>query len=156
MNRIKKAGIYIGAITGGILGGSIELVGKMTKVEFLDELGEGIVDSALLTGEIVGEAAGGTVNIIAGGISKDRDRVKEGSSDLAHAGKQVFHNAVTNFKLMAENSGEVVQGVLSKDKARTISAARTLAKMATIGAVTVGAIKLKKNDDKPNEIKGQP
>ena len=49
--------------------------------------------------------------------------------------------------------GEVIKGIKHKDKARTVAAVKTLAKMATIGAVTIGAIKLKKKDDKSNEKK---
>ncbi len=147
MENLKKATIIIGAITGGVLGGSIELVGKMTKVEFLNELGEGIVDSALLTSEIVGGAISGTADMISGGIAKDQGKLSEGTKELSEAGKQVVRNAVTNIKLMAENSGEVIKGIKHKDKTRTVAAIKTLAKMATIGAVTVGAIILNKKED---------
>jgi len=155
MNKLKKATIFIGAITGGVLGGSIDLVGKMTKVNFLSELGEGIVDSALLTGEIVGGAISGTADMISGTVVKDSEKCAEGTRELGHAGKQVLRNAVTNIQMMADNSGEMITGIRTRDKARTISAAKTLAKMATIGAVTVGAIKLKKNDEKSDETKDQ-
>jgi hypothetical protein len=155
MNKLKKATILIGAITGGVLGGSIDLVGKMTKVNFLSELGEGIVDSALLTGEIVGGAISGTADMISGTVVKDSEKSAEGTRELEQAGKQVLKNAVTNIQMMADNSGEMINGIRTGDKARTISAAKTLAKMATIGVITVGAIKLKKNDEKSDETKDE-
>lgn len=155
MNSLKKAAIFMGALTGGVLGGSITLAGKMTKVDFLDELGEGIIDSALLTGEIIGEVISGTADIVAGGLTKDQEKIRCGGDELGHAGKQVVGNAVMNLRMMGENGGEIFRGIKNKDKARTLSAVKTLAKMATIGAVTFGAIQLKKNDGKSDEIKGQ-
>lgn len=151
MDSLKKAAIFIGAVTGGVLGGTIELAGKMTKVNFLNELGESIVDSALLTGEILGGAISGTADVIAGSVTKDLDKLEDGGRELGQAGKQVVGNAVTNIQMMAENGGEVIQGVVNRDKDRTTNALKTLAKMATIGVITVGAIKIKGNHDKANE-----
>ncbi len=64
MNNIKKAGIITGAVVGGVIGGTISFIGKVSNQKFIDELGESVVDSTILTGGIAGEIASGATNMV--------------------------------------------------------------------------------------------
>lgn len=153
MNNIKKAGIITGAIVGGVIGGAISVVGKMTNQKFIDELGESIVDSTILTGGIAGELASGATNVISGKIKKSGRKVDEGKDELKSAGTQVVRNIVTNVQTVVDNSGEILEGVREKDRRKIVRGAKTLAKVVAVGAITVGPIKIKEsereNDDTP-------
>jgi hypothetical protein len=148
MNNIKKAGIVAGAVTGGLIGGTVSLAGKLTKIKLMDELGEGIVDSALLTGEILGEAVSGTTDMLSGGVSKDRLKLEKGRRDLSSAAGKTVANVTSNIKDIGSHSSEILKGVKSKDGKRVMKGFKTLGKMAVIGFLTVGAIKINKKEEK--------
>ncbi len=143
MNNIKKAGIITGAVVGGAIGGTLSVIGKVTKKKFIDELGESVVDSTILTGGIAGDVASGTTNVISGKIEKSRRKVEKGKKELKSAGTQVARNFVSNVRTVVDNSGEILEGVKEKNPKRILRGVKTLAKVAAVGAITVGAIKVK-------------
>jgi len=143
MNQIKKAGIIAGAVVGGAIGGTISLIGKMTNQKFLDELGESVVDSTILTGGIAGDIASGATNVISGKIQNSRRKVEEGKGELKSAGTQVVQNFVNNVQTVVDNSGEILEGVKEKDRKKIVRGAKTLVKVAAVGAITVGTIRIK-------------
>ncbi len=151
MNQIKKAGIITGAVVGGAIGGAISFVGKMTNRKFIDELGESVLDSTLLTGGIAGDIASGASNVISGKVRKDRRKVKEGQKELKSAGGQVVQNFVGNVQTVVDNSGEILEGVREKDRRKIVRGAKTLVKVAAVGTITVGAIKVKPEGKEPEE-----
>jgi hypothetical protein len=143
VNNIKKAGIITGAVVGGAIGGTLSVIGKVTKKKFIDELGESVVDSTILTGGIAGDVASGTTNVISGKIEKSRRKVEKGKKELKSAGTQVARNFVSNVRTVVDNSGEILEGVKEKNPKRILRGVKTLAKVAAVGAITVGAIKVK-------------
>ena len=153
MNNIKKAGIITGAVVGGAIGGTISFIGKMTNQKFIDELGESVVDSTILTGGIAGEVASGATNVISGKIQKSSRKVEEGKDDLKSAGTQVVQNFVNNVQTVVDNSGEILEGVKEKDRRKIIRGAKTLAKVAAVGAITAGTIKIKPEEKEDDNIK---
>lgn len=155
MNKIKKAGIIAGAVVGGALGGTISFVGKMTNQKFIDELGESVIDSTILTGGIAGDIASGATNVISGKIKGSRRKVKEGKDDLKSAGTQVVDNFVGNVQTVVQNSGEILEGVREKDRKKIVRGAKTLVKVAAVGAITVGTIKIKPEEKDPNPVKSE-
>lgn len=147
MDKLKKAGIIGGAVVGGVIGGAISVIGHVAHNKFLDELGGSIVDSTILTGQIAGQAASGAADIVAGKVRKKPRHIRKGKEDLINAGDQVVTNIITNAKIIIDNSGEIIEGVKEKDKRKILNGAKTLGKMAAIGAITVGTIKVKPDDD---------
>ena len=64
MDFIKKTAIIGGAVVGGIVGGTISIIGHVTKIKVLDELGDSIIDSTILTGQIAGQAVSGATDMV--------------------------------------------------------------------------------------------
>ncbi len=62
-----------------------------------------------------------------------------------------MNNFVDNVKTVVDNSGEIIDGVKEKDNRKIIRGAKTLVKVVAIGAITVGAIKIKKEEDPEKE-----
>ncbi|MEI8215884.1 MAG: hypothetical protein WCF96_02185 [Eubacteriales bacterium] len=140
--NIKKAGIIAFAMTGGVLGSGVSLIGKMTKNKFIDNLGNDMVDSAIFTGELVGEALGGANDLITGKIKRNPEREQEGVESLKVFAKDSIHNISSNLVLVAEKSEEAVVSLLDNDREKAVAAAKTLAEVVFIGALTFGAIKI--------------
>ncbi|NLP29639.1 MAG: hypothetical protein GX363_00760, partial [Clostridiales bacterium] len=126
---------------------SISIIGHITKNKFLDELGDSIVDSTILTGQIAGQVASGTTDIVVGKLKHKPKYIQDGKNDLKDAGYQIVNNYVTNIKLIYDNSGEIVKGIHQKDGKRIWNGAKTLGKIVAIGTITVGAIKVNPSDD---------
>lgn len=153
MKKVKKAGIIIGATVGGVLGGTISVVGKMADNKFLDSLGNSIIDSTIYTGGIVGELGSGAAQVVQGKVKKKPYKVKAGMEDLKSGSGKVVGNVVNNVKLVAENSGEIVEGVKENDKEKISRGTKRLAKIAAIGLMTAGAIIIDDPEEKPAENK---
>lgn len=153
MDIIKKATIIGGAVIGGIIGGTVSIVGHITKNKFVDELGESIVDSTILTGTIAGQIASGAADMLVGSIQKEPEHIDAGKEDLKAGGKKIINNYVTNARLIINNSGDIVKGVKDRDIKKVLNGAKTLGKMAAIGAITVGAIKVEpdKSESTPKQ-----
>ena len=135
MDMIKKTGIIAGAVAGGLVGGSISLIGKLSNVKIIDDIGSSITSSMVLTGELAGGIASGAVDAVSGGATKNPAKTKAGLDDLKQGGKQIVNNVVTNVNYIVENRKDPKQ----------------LAKIIAVGAITVGAIKMtdsKKPDEK--------
>lgn len=147
MDNIKKAGIIGGAVVGGVIGGTISVIGHLAHNKFLDDLGGSIVDSTILTGQIAGQAASGATDLVVGSLKHKPRNIRNGKEDLFNAGGKVVDNFVTNAKTVIENSGEIIDGVREKDKRKILNGAKTLGKIVAIGTITVGAIKLTPDDD---------
>lgn len=60
-------------------------------------------------------------------------------------------NFIHNVKTIADNSGEILEGVKEKDHKKILRGVKTLAKVAAVGAITVGAIKVKPEEEKQEQ-----
>jgi hypothetical protein len=147
MKIIKKIGVVTGAVVGGLIGGSVSFAGKLTGVKFIEELGESIVDSAIYTGGVAGNIVSGTTDAVRGKLTDDEEMFHAGTDDLKAGGKQIVDNITDNVKTIAETGGEIALGVKEMDGERIARGAKTLAKIVAVGAITVGAIRVKTRDD---------
>jgi hypothetical protein len=151
MDILKKAGIIGGAVAGGIIGGAFSMAGHLTKNKFVDDLGNNIIDSTILTGSIAGEIASGAYDVIAGSIIKDPKHIDRGKEDLISGGSKILGNYVNNAKLIIENGGDILGGIKKRDKKRTLKGVKNVTKVVAVGIVTVGAIKINTdNVDSPD------
>lgn len=150
MGKIKRAGVYAGIAIGGVIGGAVSLTGKLTGKKFIEDLGGNIMDSTILTGEIVGEAVSGATRVVSGKLTKKPRRIQKGQREMKQATGKVVSNITDNFKTIKNNSGEIIQGVKHRDPARVKNGAKTLGKVIAISLVTVGAVKLDETEINPN------
>lgn len=151
MYGLKTVGVCAGIAFGSVIGGTVSLVGKLTNAQFIDELGNNILDSAILTGEITGQAASGTVDIIRGKWEKSPRRLKKGKQDLKQAGSKIVINLWDNCRLIQKNSGEIVAGLYTHDPKRVKNGAKTLGKVIAVSFVTVGAIQIDAPSNSPHK-----
>jgi hypothetical protein len=57
MGFLKELGSFVGEVAGGIVGGTVNVVGELTGSEFIEEMGDGIKKASSFAGEKLGEAA---------------------------------------------------------------------------------------------------
>lgn len=153
MDILKKAGIMGGAVIGGVVGGTFSVVGEISKVKILDEIGASIIDSSITTGAIAGDLASGTTDIVVGKLAKNPKRIYRGKKDLKCGGGKIINNFCENLKLTIDNGGEIIKGVKAADKERTLTGVKTFAKMAAVGFITTGAVKVSADGVKSSRAK---
>lgn len=142
MRAIKKVGIAGGAVVGGVIGGAFSVVGAVSKVKVLDEIGASIIDSSITTGAIAGNLASGTTDLLVGKIARRPKLVQRGKEDLKDGGGRIVDNFFENLAVTLENGNEIVTGIKTKDRRRALTGTKTFFKMAAVGTITVGAMKI--------------
>ncbi len=142
MKKIKKAGIIVGAVAGGIVGGTVSMIGKLSNVKFIEHIGTGIIDSTIYTGAIAGDLVCGATEIAVGTKKKDKGMIREGVNDLKSGGGKVADNVVGNVKLLASGGAEIAKGAVKRDRKRVSRGVKRLVKIIAVGVLTVGAIKI--------------
>lgn len=143
---IKKAGIMVGAIAGGVIGGTISVIGKVSDKKIVDNVGESVTDSLIYFGGIAGNLASGATDLAMGNMLKNDIQLNEGVDDLKVGGKMLVGNWVHNAKLILGESGEIAKGIAHRDSIAIKDGVKTIGKIAVVGALTVGAIRLKEED----------
>lgn len=146
MKILKKTGIIAGAVAGGVIGGAISVVGKVANKKIVDNVGESIVDSLIYFGGIAGNVASGAADVALGNAIKDDSKIDEGIDDLKDGGKMLVGNWIHNAKLILGESGKVVKGVVHRNPHDIKDGVKTIGQIAVVGALTIGAIRLKKED----------
>jgi|SRR5665648_926101 len=148
MDLIKKAGILTGAVVGGVIGGTLSVIGKVAKIKIIDDIGESVVDSTILTGTIAGNLASGTTDLLTGKIQHNDTLMKEGVTDIKDTGHKVVTNFVGNFKLVTKSGGQILSGVKQRNRHKVVGGVKSLVKVVSVGVLTVGAIKVKEDEKK--------
>jgi len=142
MDSLKKTGVIVGAVFGGVVGGSISLVGKLAKVKVIDDVGSSVVSSSLLMGRLVGDVASGAADAVCGKITKDEAQVQEGLDDIKGTGKKLVNNFVENATYIGTSGMEIASSIKAKDKPRAVRNAKKLVKWVAVGTITVGVVKM--------------
>ncbi|HZK72053.1 MAG TPA: hypothetical protein VFD03_11160 [Clostridia bacterium] len=148
MDKIKKTGILTGAIVGGVIGGTLSVIGKVSKIKIIDDIGESVIDSTILTGTMAGNLASGATDLVTGKIQNNENLANEGVSDIKETGHKVVNNFVGNFKLVTKSGGEILTGVKHRNLHKITGGVKSLVKVVSVGVLTVGAIKIKEDEKK--------
>ena len=146
MKILKKTGIVAGAIVGGVIGGTISVIGKVADKKLVDNVGESVTDSLIYFGGIAGNVASGAADVALGNMLKSTTMVDGGIDDLKDGGKMLVGNWLHNAKLVLGESGQIAKGIVHRDKPAIKDGIKTIGQIAVVGALTVGAIRLKQED----------
>ena len=147
MNGIKKGFITASAIAGGALGGLVRAGGQILRAPMIEELGNAVLDSAVLTGTIAGQLVSGAADWTVGIFSGEEEKKEQGTYDLKEGTGKIIGNVKENLQRTVKNGKVIADGVRTQDKEKVIRGAKTIVKMAAVGAITVGAVKVPENDE---------
>lgn len=151
MNVVKKAGIVAGAVVGGTIGGALSVIGRVSNKQIINNVGESVTDSFIYFGSIAGELASGATDVVVGNVTENLNTVDDGIDDLRDGGKKLVGNWVHNIKLVAGEGKVVAKGVYHRDPQSIKKGLRKMGRIAAVGAMTVGAIRLKEEEGEEKE-----
>lgn len=142
MGFLKELGSFVGDVAGGIVGGTVNVIGELTGSEFIEEIGDGIKKASSFAGEKLGEAASGTWDVAAGIITQDEGQLNTGLGDMGKAVGDTAKAAGHTICNVVENGANVVGGIVDGDTSRLKDGAKGLVKFGVVGALSFGVIDL--------------
>ncbi|MFE8698411.1 HNH endonuclease [Cytobacillus sp. FJAT-53684] len=140
MSFIRGVGKGFGKVAGLVVGGPIQVVGELTGVELIEDIGRGVRKASEFAGDTAGQVVGGAVDTVAGMVSEDPIKRDKGLSDIGNAAYRTGKGVFITAKDALHNGGEVIGGVMDGDHNRVKSGAASLVKTVAIGALAVGVI----------------
>jgi hypothetical protein len=138
LGLFKELGNLAGIVTGGVIGGTISLVGDVTESRFIKEIGEGIYSASKNTGKLVGQVADGAVGVVGGVILSDSSAVEVGFDQLGDATKQTLCGIGQGINSVAKDGGDLVSGILEGNDDKVLNASKNLVKTAAISVFAIG------------------
>lgn len=142
MGFLKELGSFVGEVTGGIVGGTVNVIGDITGSEFIGEIGDGIKKASSFAGDKLGEAASGTWDIAAGIITQDSTQFEEGLQDIGKACGDTAVAAGHAVCNIVDNGANVVGGIVDGDTDRIKDGTKGLVKVGVVGVLSLGIIDL--------------
>lgn len=142
MGFLKGLGSFVGEAAGGIVGGTVNLIGELTGSEFIEEIGDGIKKASSFAGEKLGEAASGTWDVAAGIITQDEQQLNAGLGDMGKAVGDTAKAAGHTICNVVENGVNVVGGIVDGDTSRLKDGAKGLVKFSLVTGLSLGMIDL--------------
>ncbi|WP_238392665.1 hypothetical protein [Paenibacillus antri] len=140
MSFLKGLGNFAGEVVGGVLGGTVRVVGEIAGSNFIKEIGDGVEHATKFAGKTAGELASGTWDVAAGIVTQNERIMEDGFSDIGGAvsstAKGVGHMVVN----VVENGASVVKGISDNNTDLLKTGAKGLIYTAAVGAIAVGII----------------
>ena len=140
MGFLRGVGKYSGKAAGFVIGGAVNVVGDITGIKFLNEVGDGVKSASEFAGDTLGQAADGAWNTASGFIQNDEDKKNRGLSDMGDSVSRTAKGVYQTAKHTYGNGKDVYTGFKMNDDALIKNGISGIAKTVAIGALAVGAI----------------
>ncbi|WP_394140023.1 HNH endonuclease [Cytobacillus oceanisediminis] len=140
MSLIRNIGKYAGKCAGILIGGPIQIVGELTGIELLEDIGKGVQKASEFAGDTAGQVASGAVDTVAGLVNENPSQRDKGLGNMGNAVSRTAKGVVVTAKNTLENGGEVIGGMLDGDNDRIKKGASSIVKTVAIGALAVGLV----------------
>jgi hypothetical protein len=142
MSMIRGLGKLAGKTAGFVVGKPIEMIGKASGIDLIEDIGKGVRQASEFAGDTVGQVADGAINTVSGIIKEDPTQRDKGLGDMGGAVSRTAKGVVETVKHTIHNGTDVVSGVIDGDNERVKKGATSLVKTVAIGALAVGVVDL--------------
>lgn len=135
---LRRLGRFTGQVTGGFVGGGLEVVGEVVGSNLIKEIGQGVYHATVNSTEMVGRLADSAVITGHGIATRDGEKIKQGLGEAGHVVKTTAIGVRETVIHTAHNTSQMVNGVLNNDLEAAGHSARELAKTVAISALAIG------------------
>lgn len=140
MSFLKGLGQVAGEVTGKVIGGSVRVVGEITRSPFVKEIGDSVEKASIMAGTTAGNLASGVYDTTAGLITSNEEQSHNGMKDIGGALSTTAKGMVGAVKYTYANGKEVVQGLSEEDYEKVKEGAKGLIKVAAVTTLAVGVL----------------
>lgn len=140
MGVIKALGSFAGKLAGGVVGGTVELVGEVTKSNFIKEIGQGVYKASSKSGELLGRMAEGTVDTVVGTISDNTKLANKGKKQFVDAASDTIKGTIYGTVNVVKKGIDTTSAILDGDKEKTVECVKDIVKIVAVGALSISVI----------------
>jgi hypothetical protein len=140
MGLFKDIGKFAGTVAGTVIGGPIQVVGELTRLELVEDIGRGVRKASTIAGETVGTFTDGAVGTVSGIIQEDPTKRDEGLNSMGHAIGTTAKGVYTTAKSTLKNGADVIGGAIDGDMDTVKKGAAGIVKTVAVGALAIGVV----------------
>ncbi|MGD6855753.1 HNH endonuclease [Bacillus infantis] len=140
MSMIRGLGKFAGKAAGTVVGGPIQIAGKLTGFDLVEDIGKGVRKASEFAGDTAGQAAAGAAGTISGMLHSDPEERNRGLGEMGQAVSRTAKGAFYTAKNTLESGGEVIGGMMEGDAYRVKKGASSIVKTVAVGALAVGIV----------------
>jgi len=148
MRVFRNIGKGIGTVGGGLIGGSVKVVGKAVGSkwkgtgEWLEDVGDSVQSASKIALDNAGQFVDGAVQGTYGAIKKDEYYKQKGLNDLKDSTGKTIKGIGSTLKYTANNAGSTYKGFTSGDKEQAIKGLKNLGKVVAVSGLAIGVVDL--------------
>ena len=148
MRVFRNIGKGIGTVGGGLIGGSVKVVGKAVGSkwkgtgEWLEDVGDSVQSASKIALDNAGQFVDGAVQGTYGAIKKDEYYKQKGLNDLKDSTGKTIKGIGSTLKYTANNAGSTYKGFRSGDKEQAIKGLKNLGKVVAVSGLAIGVVDL--------------
>jgi hypothetical protein len=140
MSFIRDLGKGLGKAAGFVVGKPIEIIGEVTGIDLIEDVGKGVQKASEFAGDTAGQVVSGAVSTVSGMINEDPLKRDKGLGEMGNAVSRTAKGVVVTAKNAIHDGGDVIGGFMDGDHARIKKGASNLAITVAVGALAVGVI----------------
>lgn len=146
MGVFRSVGKGIGTVGGGVLGGSVRLIGKAVGTKYQDagkwieDVGDATQKASVIALDNAGQFVDGAVKGTYGLIKDDAYYKQTGLSDLKDSNGRTIKGIGSTITYTAANAGETFRGFSQGDKEQAINGLKNLGKVVAVSSLAIGVL----------------
>ncbi|MFJ5718140.1 hypothetical protein [Neobacillus sp. NPDC093127] len=142
MGLFHDIGKFSGKVAGIVIGGPIQVVGELTGLDLIEDIGRGVQKASTFAGETVGTFTDGAVGTVSGIIQDDPSKRDEGLINMGNAIGTTAKGVYTTAKTTLKNGVDVIGGAMDGDMNTVKRGAAGIIKTVAVGALAIGVVDL--------------
>ncbi|MDR1560015.1 MAG: hypothetical protein LBS84_10025 [Clostridiales bacterium] len=143
MGIFKPLGEMVFGVAGIAVGGAVSVIGKVTNIGIVKEIGDGIEAGGVKSGAILGQAVDGVFGVAEGVLTVDLQTAERGFHEITDTAKTVVVGAANNFASVASGVAGAVSGLAEGDVPKAKEALQKAVRTSVLTMFTVGTVQQK-------------
>lgn len=148
MGVIRSIGKGAGTVGGGLIGGTVKVVGKAVGTrwkaagEYIEEIGDSVQSASENALGNAGQFVDGAVQGAYGILKDDEVSKQKGLSDIKDSAGRTIKGVGSAVKYTVRNVGTAYEGYTSGNKAQAITGLKNLGKVVAVSSLAIGVLDL--------------
>lgn len=138
----RSIGKATGALAGSVIGGGVKLVGKASKQDWIEEVGEGMKQASTIALEHAGQLVDGVSQSAYGYVKKDEEAKRRGLHNLKEPVVKTAKGIGKTVTYVGKSTATTIDGVISHDKEKAVQGLKNVGKVAVVATLAVGVLDL--------------
>ena len=146
--KFRTIGKGVGAIGGGLIGGTVKIAGKAVGSKFkstgewMEDIGDSVQSTSKNALESAGQFVDGAVQGTYGLIKKDEEYKQKGFGDLKDSTTRTVKGIGSALKYTANSAGTVYTGFRSGNNQQAIEGLKNIGKVVAVSGLAIGVVDL--------------